>query len=275
MIKNVLAKPLRRYPCCNNYRNLISNNIIRVQKFEFSSSCLLRGEIPADQDVFELMNKKGVHGRRNFGTLFESKEETSKQISETKVDRKISLTEDEARKIAEKMLTIDHSIDHFRKQIEECAGQTDRTERVNSILWEMQKQNKTPDFAMKLLIQDVSEGKKPRKRYDDSQFNFNKTSEADESTDNTESSATLTVDQENSSYTLNYQATERIVIEKFVGVKPGEDHGHKSNTAPPVQKEKDFKDTNFFEPIKAALSKTRRETEESISTIFKGKFSKK
>ncbi|KAG2389338.1 hypothetical protein C9374_013898 [Naegleria lovaniensis] len=208
----------------------------------------------SDDDVFEIMKQKGVHGRKPLTNLF-SGTENSKVVNETKV----TLSEDDARKLVEKMVTLDPSIDKFRTQVEECAGLHDRTERVNSILWEMKKQGKQPDFAMKLLINDVLEGKQPRKRYDE--VIFNSTNETKEITNEEQAS------------TMTFVHTEQ--IEKFTGVKPGENHGHKSNSPPPVQTEKNFLDKDFFEPIKAALSKTRRETEESIRSIFKDKFNNK
>ena len=239
-----------------NFSNFSELNHHAQQQREFHTCNNLRST--SQEDVFEIMKQKGVHGRRPFTNLF-SGSETSKVISETKV----TITEEDARRMVEKMATVDHSIDHFRKQVEECAGLHDRTERVNSILWEMKKQGKQPDFAMKLLINDVLEGKQPRKRYDEAIFTATDASESSKETENNEEKGSIT-------FTVQ---TER--IEKFTGVKPGESHGHKSHGPPPVQTEKNFKDKDFFEPIKAALSKTRRETEESIRSIFKGKFSKK
>jgi len=222
------------------------------------------------------MKQKPVHGKMALGNLFSGKED-SKTLDEKKVEKRVALTEDDARKIAEKLLQVDHSIDNFRKQIEECAGLHDRKERVNSILWEMQKQGKSPDFAMKLLLQDISEGKKPRSRYDDSQFYSNAaevTEDISSSKPISDNGITLEQTQDNQLH-VKMTVTEKVVIEKFKGVKPGEDHGHKANTAPPVQKEKSLKDKDFFEPIKAAISKTRRETEETIKQIFGHRFEKK
>ncbi|KAL9650293.1 hypothetical protein ABK040_014947 [Willaertia magna] len=222
------------------------------------------------EDIFKVLKEKPLHNQIKLGYLFNDKDKNAKKT--VKVERTLSLSEEQARKIVDKLLTVDHSIDSYRKELEDAAKYSDKVERVNSILWKMQRDGKAPDYPMKLLIEKILQHRPNKPTNNNNNEELQRIVEETKPVEATqtpifpednkeESNASLVFNEEKQRYEV--KVMEEIVLEKFSGRKPGEEH--KPKGPPPQNQEgKNFKDRDFFEPIKAAPSLTKRETEETV-----------